>query len=283
MGHSHLVRPERYAEAWLAREGYPYEVITDHDLHEDPGLLKAFRALMIVGHSEYWSDEARQGVLDFLAGGGHVLSLSGNTLFWRVTSTPDMTVLESRKSVSSQDARWLSPERWGERWHGDDGGAGGPFPLLDRHSYHVIGLDTIGMVDDGTPTSFSPFTVLTPDHPLFHRPEEVPLSPEGTIGEQNLNGPRASGYEFDAVPEVNGYRTEPLPGLTLLASAIGQRNIEAFGHTEDRGGDIVIWERPEGGRVFSAGSIGLTGALAVDPGLGALLRNVLADFGIARN
>jgi hypothetical protein len=281
--HSHLVRPERYAEAWLEREGYPYEVITDHDLHEEPGILARFSALLIVGHNEYWSDEARQGVLDHLANGGKVISLSGNTMFWRVTFDPTMTILESRKTVPGQDVRWLGPDRWGERWHTDDGRPGGRFPLLGRPAYEVLGLDTTGMIDDGTPTSFAALRVVKPEHPLFHRPEMVPISERGTIGERSLNGPKASGYEFDAVAEVIGYRDEPMPGITVLASALGQRNIEWNGRATDRGADVILWEREDGGRVFSAGSIGISGALLVDPGLRVLLRNVMAEFGVPRD
>jgi hypothetical protein len=279
--HSHLVRPERYAEAWLAAEGYPYEVITDTDLHAEPDLLKNFAVFVIVGHSEYWSDDARDGVEAFLADGGRVV-LSGNTLCWRTTFSPDLTVLECRKALSSDDARWLSPDEWGERWHSDDASPGGPYPLVGRPGFQVLGLDTKGMIDDGTPTAFDAFTVLRPDHFLFHEPEPVPITEHGTIGETNLNGPKASGYEFDAAPDRVGLLDAPLPGLTVLASAVGQRNIEWHGGEAHGGADIAYWERPDGGRVFNAGSIGLTGALGVDPGLRQLIRNVLFHFGVRR-
>jgi hypothetical protein len=276
------VRPERYAEAWLEREGFTYEVITDHDLHEEPGLLARFSVLVIAGHSEYWTDEARQGVLDHLAAGGKVVALSGNTLWWRTTFDPDMSILECRKTAEGEDPRWLPPWRWGERWHSDDGRAGGVYPLLGRPGHQVLGLDFTGMIDDGTPTSFAPFQVLAPDHPLFHRPEVVPVSERGTIGERSLNGAHASGYEFDATPEVAGFGDGPLPGTTVLASALGQRNIEWAGRTTDRGADVILWEREDGGRVFNIGSIGATGALIADPGLRVLLRNVMAEFGVPR-
>ncbi len=281
--HSHLVRPERYAEAWLAAEGYPFEVITDTYLHAEPELLANFRALVIVGHSEYWTDAARDGVDAFLRQGGRVLSLSGNTLCWRATFNDDLTVLECRKTVQGDDPRWLSPREWGERWHSDDGRPGGLFTLVGRPGYEVLGLDTQGMVDDGTPTDFGAFTVLRPDHFLFHEPEPVPITPRGTIGETSLNGAKASGYEFDAAPDAVGLRDDPLPGLVVLASALGQRNIEWHGRERNHGADIAFWERPNGGWVFNAGSIGLTGALAVDPGIRQLVRNVLFHFGVPRS
>jgi hypothetical protein len=116
---------------------------------------------------------------------------------------------------------------------------------------------------------------------LFHVPEEVPTGDAGNIGITSLNGPLASGYEFDATPDRVGLTSEPVPGLTILASAIGQRNIEWNGIETSHGCDVVYWERPQGGRVFNAASIGLTGSLVVDAGLRALLRNVMARFGVA--
>jgi hypothetical protein len=278
--HSHLVRPERYAEAWLASEGYPYEPITDADLHADPGLLSRFRVLVIVGHSEYWSDEARDGVDQFLRQGGRLLSMSGNSLYWRTTFDPSMTVLESRKVVVGDDARWLTPADWGERWHSDDGREGGPFPFIGRPSHRVVGLDTQGMVDDGTPTSFAAFTVLEPGHFLFDTPERVPISADGTIGESNLNGPKASGYEFDVTARTFGLEDRLPEGMVLLASALGQRNIEWGGQDRNQGAEIIYWRRPNGGEVVAAGSIGFTGALTVDPGIQILMRNVMTHFGV---
>ncbi len=287
---SHLVRPERYAEAWLAREGFHYEVITDIDLHEDPSLLRSFRALMIVGHSEYWSDEMRAGVDRYLSAGGRVISLSGNTLYWRVTFDADLQLIESRKTTEGHDARWLSPDEWGERWHTGTGGPGGTFRLVGRPGWEVVGLDTQGMLDDGTPSSFASLTVLRPEHFLFHEPEEVPLSPAGTLGERSLNGPKASGYEFDVRPELLGLRVGPVSGMVALASAVDQLNFDdGLGFRAPgtipvtQGAEVVYWERPQGGVIFNAGSIALTGAMARDPGVGTLIRNVLAHFGVARS
>ncbi len=281
VGHSHLVRPERYAEAWLDEQGYAYEVITDHDLHEDPGLLKHFRALFITGHSEYWSHEARDGVEAFLDGGGDVLSLSGDSCHWRVSFDDSGTVMECRKDVDDVDPRWLSPERWGERWHSHDGCPGGCFRLIGRYAHEMLGLDPQGMIDDGTGTGFRALEVLEPGHALFREPERVPLSESGTIGEASLNGPKVSGYEFDAIRESVGTVPEPLPGLTLLATS-KQPNLEWAGVDPERGADLIYWERPGGGRVVSLGSIGASGSLAVDPGVGAFVRNTLALFGVSR-
>ena len=58
--YSHLTRADRLTEAWLAKTGYDYDVITDLDLHQDPDILRGYRVFMINGHSEYWSVPAYQ-------------------------------------------------------------------------------------------------------------------------------------------------------------------------------------------------------------------------------
>ena len=48
------------------------------------------------------------------------------------------------------------------------------------------------------------------------------------------------------------------------------------------GADLIYWDRPAGGRVFNGGATNYTGALAVDPGIQALTRNVLHHMGVVR-
>lgn len=279
---THLVRTERFMEAWLTREGYPFEVVTDLDLHEEPDLLKAFRALVIVGHSEYWSDEARAGVLRFLDGGGRLLSLSGDTMTVRVTLDPERAVMECRKIVFDEDERWLPPRLWGESWHAQDGLAGGTYRRLGKPNWEVLGLGFKGMIDDGAPTAFASYTVLEPQHFLFHEPAPVPIGADGTIGRRCLNGSGgASGYEFDSNLDRSGLGPGPLPGVTTLASALGQTNLEWLGE-RDHGADLIYWRRPAGGTVVNFGSIGAAGALPVDPGMAQLVRNTLAHFDVPR-
>ena len=47
-------------------------------------------------------------------------------------------------------------------------------------------------------------------------------------------------------------------------------------------GEMIWWERPEGGRVFNAGAIGSGWALEADPRFQSLVRNVLHRFGVQR-
>ena len=101
-----------------------------------------------------------------------------------------------------------------------------------------------------------------------------------------MNGAAVSGYEMDGLPAsvgmTPGYSTD---GLTHLAHAqhAGRPFIGTGSDDPSYGADMVYWERPGGGRLFNAASINYTGALAIDPGIQALTRNVLHHFEVDRS
>ncbi len=281
--HQHLVRPERLAESWLARERYVYECITDAELDSDPELLNRFAALMIVGHNEYWTQGMRDAVETYLQGGGNVICLGGNTAFWKVTYDKQTRSLEARKtSHPGEGVGWLAPHEWGERWH-TDGRPGGKWSYLGRPTSQLLGLETVGWVDSGDASAFAPFSILAPEHFLMRRPEPVPLEHGSPIGTRSHDGPAASGYEVDGLPQAQGMPPVRPNGLTLLAHAQhSNRFVAQWAEDPGYGADLIYWERPHGGRVFNAGTTNYTGALAADPSIQALTRNVLHHFGVAR-
>jgi hypothetical protein len=82
------------------------------------------------------------------------------------------------------------------------------------------------------------------------------------------------------------------PGIVRLANGIipWSKGGTAFDYffrpfkpTSDQGGEMIDWPRPEGGRVFNAGTIGAGWALGADPRWSMLLRNVLHHFGVVRS
>jgi len=74
---------------WLYREGYEPEFCTDLDLFHEPDICKRHRLLLSVGHDEYWSEEARNAVEDFVAGGGNVAFFGANLCWWRIHLVDD--------------------------------------------------------------------------------------------------------------------------------------------------------------------------------------------------
>jgi hypothetical protein len=74
---------ERHFVCWAEHNGYEVDVITQHDLHLQPGVLDGYRCAVIVGHDEYYSWEMRDAIDAFVDAGGSVARLAGN-FFWQI-------------------------------------------------------------------------------------------------------------------------------------------------------------------------------------------------------
>ena len=68
---------------WLAGQGRQVECCAAQDLGT-PGLLNAYDCLIVAGHAEYWTRAMFEQVVAFVAGGGNLISLSGNTCYRQV-------------------------------------------------------------------------------------------------------------------------------------------------------------------------------------------------------
>jgi hypothetical protein len=75
---------ERRFAQWAADAELELDFATNADIEQQPGLLDGYRLYLSVGHDEYWSWAMRDAVEDFVAGGGNVAFLSGNTCYWQV-------------------------------------------------------------------------------------------------------------------------------------------------------------------------------------------------------
>lgn len=297
--YSHLLRAERFTHTWLEKSGYDYDIVTDLDLHRNPALLRGYRAVMMIGHSEYWSMPAYHGLDAYLRGGGNLVVLSGNSMLWRVTFSADESVIECRKVDAPGEQ--MKPHERAECWHAHDGQRGGMFRDSPHPSYKLIGLDMLGFVGE---VSFGPYVVDTPDHFLCTTPEPTGLKTGDTFGQGHAGAmPRAGGHEMDIrMSTFTALQEEPTPdGATMPVDPRGMTRI-ANGTTDwtkpaasafdyffrrikpktSQGPEMIYWERPEGGKVFNAGSIASGWCLASDPKLQTLMRNVLAHFGVVR-
>ena len=66
---------------WLESEGVAIEYCSSVDLHAIPNLLADYECLIIVGHDEYWTKQMRDAAERFVANGGNMIVLSGNTCY----------------------------------------------------------------------------------------------------------------------------------------------------------------------------------------------------------
>ncbi|MDV6032369.1 MAG: c-type cytochrome [Phycisphaera sp. RhM] len=286
--YSHLMRGERFLHLWLDQHGYHYDVITDRDLDRNPEVLDGYQAVVINGHSEYWSARAYDGLDSYLKAGGDAVVLSGNTMFWRVSFDETDEFMEVRKYGTGIGGRKLA--QVGELYHSHDFRRGSLMRFCGYPAWKVVGLTCIGWGG-----AFKPYQVDQPEHFLFNTPHQVGLKKGDAFGfiSKDMG---AVGHEFDvrlstlqratADSAIKGL-VEP-KGIVTVASSNDQRrviNYNAEGHKPRIGDDqtiaeIIYWERPTGGRVFHTGSIATAWGVYHDEHMSKLLKNVLHHFGV---
>jgi N,N-dimethylformamidase beta subunit-like, C-terminal/PKD domain/HYDIN/CFA65/VesB-like, Ig-like domain/Cep192 domain 4/Abnormal spindle-like microcephaly-assoc'd, ASPM-SPD-2-Hydin len=88
------------AVRFLEREGYDVTYGTDIDAHERPSLLLSHKAILIVGHSEYWSMAMRTNIIAARDAGVSLGIFGANVCYWQVRfepstvdSVPDRTMV----------------------------------------------------------------------------------------------------------------------------------------------------------------------------------------------
>ncbi len=74
---------ERPFAVWAESNGYGLDYACQHDLHEDPELLSAYRCVVLVGHDEYWTWEMREAVDRYVEAGGNIARCAGN-FYWQI-------------------------------------------------------------------------------------------------------------------------------------------------------------------------------------------------------
>ena len=287
IGYSHLMRGERFTHVWLEKQGYDYDVITNLDLHRDPGLLEGYRTLIINGHDEYWSREMYEGLDHYLKNGGTTAVLSGNTMFWRISIDDELGVMECRKFGPTIGGRKFA--NVGEIFHSHDGKRGSLMRNCGLPPWKAIGLECSGWWG-GANNGVYTVNDKASDHFLFQSPEKIDFADRTTFGSSKDGRQKACGHEGDirlssyvtpeTIPEGALFPEEP-SGIETLAS-LKRKDARVldyfaqFGKQEDATlVDMIYWERPEGGKVFNAGAIAFGWPLDVDPKHTKLFRNVL--------
>jgi hypothetical protein len=310
------MRAERFTHAWLERSGYAYDMATDLDLHRDPSMLLGYRAVIIAGHSEYWSIPMYEGLQQYLGSGGNLLSLSANSIFWRVSFDDDMTTMECRKFDSRLGAS-ADANHYGEAWHSQDGIRGGLMREAGYPSLPVLGTETLGFIDPHSLDNFGAYRVQQATHPYFTTPYATGLSNGSSFG--TTTDRKAAGHEFDvtwqrmvalrnarnssrfpgqpvfdhvAMDVAGPNPSTELSGITLLADTttiypaasfdMYAENLEGQAGDPDVtiGAEVIDWQRPNGGRVVNLAAVGAGWALEADPVLQTFIRNILFAFGV---
>ena len=92
-----------FTEKLAAANGFQVAYATDLDLHENPGLFQGARAIVTLGHDEYWSTQMRQTVTRARDSGTNVAFLGANAVF-RHIRFQDSPLGKDRIQVDYKDA-----------------------------------------------------------------------------------------------------------------------------------------------------------------------------------
>ncbi|GAA2013907.1 hypothetical protein GCM10009839_06000 [Catenulispora yoronensis] len=92
-----------FAEKVAAEHNLQLAYATDLDLHEDPGLFQGARAIVTLGHDEYWSSQMRDTVTKARDAGTNVAFLGANAVF-RHIRFEDSPLGKDRVQVDYKDA-----------------------------------------------------------------------------------------------------------------------------------------------------------------------------------
>jgi hypothetical protein len=239
----HLAAGALRAAHWLEANNHPYSMLTDYDLDTVPGILdpKVFKTLIINTHSEYWSQNMYNAVMQYEAKGGNVIDISGNTVFWQVILANSGTNLTLQKL-----GNW-TPQQ--------------------QAQLHGLGSFSSSGVGDANCT---PYDVLLPYHWAFQNTGgQTPIGSDGVIlGTTTcLDGSHgASGWEVDRID----------PSLHVFA-----REYSVLGESRNdyQHGNMLYMRRASAGQVFSGGSITFGQSMMVDQALGATMETVVQRFG----
>jgi N,N-dimethylformamidase len=279
---------DTHLTAWLEDEGFAWDAISDHALHEEGlNLLTPYRVVVTGAHPEYWSTPMWQAMTAYLKAGGRLMYMGGNGFYWRIAFHEEAPwALEIRRAQAG--ARYWIAEP-GEYHMAFSGELGGLWQRIGIAPQQLVGIGTVATGFD----SCSYFERL-PDS--FHPRAQWIFEGVGAderIGDFGQLG-GASGLELDWIDRSLG---TPDHCLRLASSAdhspqyLQTVDTMTFNHTGVAApvnpavrADMVFFETPQGGAVWSTGSIAWSASLAwngYDNNVARVTGNVLRRFASA--
>ena len=271
---------------WLEEKGITYDVITDWELHhEGADLLKPYKAVVTGSHPEYHTEETLDALTGYRDNGGHFAYLGGNGFYWRVALHPELDgVIEVRRAEDGIRAWAAEP---GEYYQAFDGQYGGIWRRNNRPPQMLagVGFSAQGLFE-GTYYRRAPGADAARTSWIFEGvPDEI-------IGDFGLSGGGAAGFELDRADRMLGTPenavvlavSENPPNHFVLVPEEWLTHVTTIPggtHDELTRADMLYFDCPGGGSVFSTGSITFCGSLShdnYDNNVSRILENVLTRF-----
>lgn len=279
---------DMYLVEWLESRGIEYDILTEYEVHEGgAAVLEPYAAVISGMHPEYPSLEVIDAMQEYRDAGGGLLYLGGNGYYW-VTGVyaGEGLAVEIRRGHAGV-LTWTSYP--GEVTLISGKQPGGLWKYRGRAPQRLVGL---GFAAQGWGKSYPFHRNPEAENPevawIFEGVEADPIGDYGKI----MGG--AAGDEIDradtwlgtpyhahvvATARVRDNFYQHVPeevGMTLPSP-----NSPGGEDDENVKADVVYFKTPNGGEVFSAGSMAWSGSLVINDGENGVSRmteNVVRRF-----
>jgi hypothetical protein len=232
------------AVRFLEREGYEVSYTTSDSLDREPQQLAGAKAVIDVGHSEYWSQRAEGALLAARERGTSLIFLSSDTMAWRVRFAPaggasseageaDHVIVAYKESAAADPNR-TQPT--------------GLFPLGGAN---VTGSAYNGCITPRVPAEGPPVYRYYPWRPAPAMRPRWLFAGTGITPATAIQG--IVGYELDEATAASPLGTEVVGGADGLPC--GKESGEAA-PVYGTAAQTTLYEARSGATVFASGSMG---------------------------
>ena len=262
-------------------------VITDEDLHyQGFEILKRYTVVLTGSHPEYHSRQMWDAMMAYQNQGGRLMYMGANGWYWRIAYHPEVPgLIEVRRNEGGIRTWAAEPGEYYHSFTGEYGGLwrrqGRPPQMITGAGFTAQGFD-ISAPYYRLPDSFDPRAAF-----IFEG-----IGKDEIIGDFGLIGGGAAGLELDRADRQLG---TPPHALVLATSKGGHTDIylvvceELLATYPGLGGsenglvraDMVFYETPNGGAVWSTSSIAWAGSLShnnYNNNVSRITNNVLKRF-----
>lgn len=276
--------PDTDINAFLHHTEIGHDVIADEDIHADGfAALAPYRVIVTSSHPEYWSTTMLDALEAWQRQGGRLMYLGGNGFYWRVAFSDAWPGAMELRRAEDGVRNWSTGD--GESYHAFTGEYGGMWRRNNRAPNELVGVGFAAQ-GFGRATYFDVNRDSQESRASWIWQEVT--DEDGRLGTSGLGG-GAAGQEIDRFDTRLGSPKHAV----VLASATDfgadmVRTKEEFEASVDVASpdpyvraDVVFYETPGGGAVFSASSISWFGALArngYDNDIAQMTTNVLRRF-----
>lgn len=276
-----------YVTDWLEAKEHKYDILTDHDMHQDGvSSISDYKVIITGSHPEYWTEPMQNALEIYLADGGRLIYLGGNGFYWVTAVNPEQShVIEVRRGYASSRT-WTSHPA--ELHLASTGEKGGIWRFRGRSPNSLVG---VGFAAQGWSKKAPGYKRLPDSYDsrvafIFEGVEDKILGDFGLV----MNG--ASGDEIDRFDYGLGTPTHAMRLATSqgLQSSyylvthedllVTDKNVDGTNNQNVRS-DIVYFEGVGGSAVFSIPAMGASGSLShnnYENNISRIMDNVVREF-----